>query len=331
MADRARRDVNQVTGLLAESNAANGNPVSLYADPSTHRLLVDASVSVSGLATAVTDGEAVDAADVGNLALGTDGTNYQVLKTDSSGELQVDVLSSALPTGASTSAKQDTIIGHVDGIETLLTTIDGRVDGVETLLTAIDGHVDQIEGYVDGVEGLLSTIDGHVDGVETSLSSIDAKTPALGQALAAASTPVVLTAAQITTLTPPAAITNYANETGGNLAAIAASASVLDDWDESDRAKVTLQKAATATVTSVNDTASSTTLLASNASRLGVSIFNDSTVALYIKLGTTASATDFTVKLITDDYYEVPAGYTGRIDGIWASDASGAARITELT
>lgn len=35
-----------------------------------------------------------------------------------------------------------------------------------------------------------------------SLSSIDTKTPALGQALAAASTPVVLTAAQLTTLTP---------------------------------------------------------------------------------------------------------------------------------
>lgn len=42
----------------------------------------------------------------------------------------------------------------------------------------------------------------------------------LGQQLAAASVPVVLTAAQLTTLTPPAAITNYANETGGNLAQI---------------------------------------------------------------------------------------------------------------
>lgn len=55
----------------------------------------------------------------------------------------------------------------------------------------------------------------------TSLSSIDTKTPALGQALAAASTPIVLTASQLTTLTPPAAITNYANETGGNLATLA--------------------------------------------------------------------------------------------------------------
>lgn len=45
------------------------------------------------------------------------------------------------------------------------------------------------------------------------LASIDTKTPALGQALAAASTPVVLTAAQLTTLTPPAAITGFALDT----------------------------------------------------------------------------------------------------------------------
>lgn len=47
-----------------------------------------------------------------------------------------------------------------------------------------------------------------------SLTSLDGKTPALGQALAAASSPVVLTAAQITTLTPPAAIVGFALEAG---------------------------------------------------------------------------------------------------------------------
>lgn len=45
-----------------------------------------------------------------------------------------------------------------------------------------------------------------------SLAAIDGKLPALGQALAAASVPVVLTAAQVTTLTPPAAITGFATE-----------------------------------------------------------------------------------------------------------------------
>lgn len=48
----------------------------------------------------------------------------------------------------------------------------------------------------------------------TSIGSIDTKTPALGQALAASSVPVVLTAAQVVTLTPPAAITGFALEAG---------------------------------------------------------------------------------------------------------------------
>lgn len=56
---------------------------------------------------------------------------------------------------------------------------------------------------------------------ETTLGLIKAKTdniPAQGQALAAGSTPVVLTAAQLITLTPPAAITGFstsANQTNG--------------------------------------------------------------------------------------------------------------------
>jgi hypothetical protein len=90
-------------------------------------------------------------------------------------------------------------------------------------------------------------------------------------------------------------------------------------------------RAATTAVTSVNDSAANQTLLASNANRLGATIHNDSTVALYLKLGATASLTSFTVKMAADSYFEVPYGYTGIIDGIWASDASGAARITELT
>ncbi len=46
------------------------------------------------------------------------------------------------------------------------------------------------------------------------LATIDSHIPAQGQALAAASVPVVLPATQITTLTPPAAITGFALEAG---------------------------------------------------------------------------------------------------------------------
>ncbi len=87
----------------------------------------------------------------------------------------------------------------------------------------------------------------------------------------------------------------------------------------------------TGTVTSVGGSASSVSLLASNANRRGASVFNDSTAYLYLKLGSTASTSSFTVRIDPYGYYEIPQPvYTGAIDGIWAS-ATGSARITELT
>jgi hypothetical protein len=59
-------------------------------------------------------------------------------------------------------------------------------------------------------DALLTTIDADTGAIATSAASIDTKTPALGQAEAAASVPVVLPADQVTTLTPPAAITGFA-------------------------------------------------------------------------------------------------------------------------
>lgn len=89
--------------------------------------------------------------------------------------------------------------------------------------------------------------------------------------------------------------------------------------------------ASTGTTTSVAASASNVTLLAANITRIGATIYNDSTVAnLFLKLGATASATSFTVRLVPNAYFEVPFGYTGIIDGIW-SVATGNARITELT
>lgn len=85
----------------------------------------------------------------------------------------------------------------------------------------------------------------------------------------------------------------------------------------------------TAAVTSVADTASSTTLIAANTAAKERIIQNDSSSILYVKFGTTASASDYTMKLSTDDV--LTTAYTGRIDGIWSADSTGAAKITELS
>lgn len=98
-----------------------------------------------------------------------------------------------------------------------------------------------------------------------------------------------------------------------------------------DPLPVTHPKPSSSANTNVADNAANVTLLAANAARLGATIYNDSSATLYLKLGATATSSSFTVKMYADDYYEVPFGYTGRIDGIWASAAGGAARISELT
>lgn len=120
----------------------------------------------------------------------------------------VDVASSALPTGASTSANQTTIIGHLDGVEALLTTIDGDTGtlavtggGTETgaLRVTIANNstgvvsIDDNGGSltVDGtvaVTGVATaanqtTMIGHLDGVEGLLTTIDADTGTLAAAV----------------------------------------------------------------------------------------------------------------------------------------------------
>lgn len=91
--------------------------------------------------------------------------------------------------------------------------------------------------------------------------------------------------------------------------------------------------ASTATLANVAASASSVTLQASNSSRLGWVVYNDSEATLYGKFGSTASTTSYTFKLGPFESYELQVTgcrYTGIVTGIWDS-ATGAARVTELT
>lgn len=94
------------------------------------------------------------------------------------------------------------------------------------------------------------------------------------------------------------------------------------------------QRAATSAQTSVAGAASDTTILASNANRLGATIFNEQAAGgatLYLLLATgTSSVTNYSVQLGTGGFYELPFGYTGILKGIWSS-AAGAARVTEFS
>ena len=125
--------------------------------------------------------------------------------------------------------------------------------------------------------------------------------------------------------------TNTAAVKAASTAAVAADSALVVAISPNNTISSKEIKSSTGTTTSVASSVTNVTLLSANTNRLGATIYNDSSLSnLFIKLGTTASATSFSVILTPTGYYEVPFGYTGQIDGIW-SVASGNARITELT
>ncbi len=57
-------------------------------------------------------------------------------------------------------------------------------------------------------------------------------------------------------------------------------------------------------------------------------IVNDSTAVMYVKFGTGASSSDYTARL--EQYGYVQTEYTGVITALWASDAGGDCKVTEV-
>jgi len=84
-----------------------------------------------------------------------------------------------------------------------------------------------------------------------------------------------------------------------------------------------------ATLANVSSSATSVAVFAEAAGVTnGRAVFNDSTAVLYLKFGTTASTTSYTVQVAAGGFYEFPLPvYAGEVDGIWSS-ATGSARVT---
>lgn len=106
-------------------------------------------------------------------------------------------------------------LGNIDSdtgnILTYIGTIDTDTGNIATSTGNMDTSLNNIETNTGNMDTSLNNIETSTGNMDTSLNNIETYTgriPAQGQALAAASMPVVLTADQISTLTPsPAAIT----------------------------------------------------------------------------------------------------------------------------
>jgi hypothetical protein len=117
-----------------------------------------------------------------------DGTAVD-LPGDAANGLDVDVTRSALPTGASTSANQTTIIGHLDGVEGLLTTIDadtstlaGAVSGSEMqadVLTVpadpfgVNADAAATAGSTGSMQAKFRLMTSQLDAIKTAVETLD--------------------------------------------------------------------------------------------------------------------------------------------------------------
>lgn len=99
----------------------------------------------------------------------------------SGSEMQVDVVTSALPSGAATAANQTTIIGHVDGIEGLLTTIDADTGTLAGAVSGTEMQVDVVGALPAGTNaiGKLAANSG-VDIGDVDVTSISAGSNLIG-------------------------------------------------------------------------------------------------------------------------------------------------------
>jgi hypothetical protein len=128
---------------------------------------VTGTVDLGATDNAVLDAIAADG-DAVQALLGTiDADTSALAGTVSGSEIQADVVSSALPTGAATAANQSTIIGHVDGVETLLGTIDADTSALAGAVSGSEVQVDVVAslpagtnniGDVDIVSGTVTTV-----------------------------------------------------------------------------------------------------------------------------------------------------------------------------
>lgn len=89
-------------------------------------------------------------------------------------------------------------------------------------------------------------------------------------------------------------------------------------------------KPTTASASTVAAAVTSTSLLSSNATRSGFTVWNASTAILYLDYGATATTAAYAVRIDPSGYFESPVAYTGQVSGIWSA-ANGSALVREFS
>lgn len=344
---------------------ANGYLITTNDPASVQHVIVDSSALPAGASTSAlqTAGNAsltsIDSKLTSPLAVTGPLTDTQLRAV----AVPISAASLPLPTGAATSALQttgNTSLSSIDGkvpsgltvtSTRLLVDASGTTQPISGTVTVTQATGTNLHAVIDS--GTITTVSavtaitnalptgtnsiGQVTAnagtnlntsalnLETTQSAMSAKLPAtLGQKTSAASLAVVIASDQSTVPVSLAAnqSTNIA-QISGNTASVGAGASGTGTL------RIQNANIATATLANTSASTSSVSLLSAQTARAGATFFNDSSAIMYLKYGTTASTTSYTVLVGPNGYYELPGPtvYAGAIDAIWSA-ATGTVRIT---
>lgn len=175
-----------VATLATEATASTLATSAIQTNGSQKTQIVDGSGNVIGstgnaldenLKSPITVDVSLSEANDSVAVFGFDGAANRALKTDAAGELQIDVLSSALPSGAATEATVATL-----ATEATLSTIDADTSALAGCVAGTEVQVDVVSSALPSgaaTEATLATL-----ATEATLSTIDADTSLLAGCVA---------------------------------------------------------------------------------------------------------------------------------------------------
>lgn len=252
-----------------------------------------------GTALAVSESQSVTSSQPGIVVFGSGSTGFEYLRLSDSGELFVTGTLSADLQGAVDQGNAGTI-----GESWYVRITDGtNVIGTEANPFAVSGTVDI--GNDVTVNGTVT-----VDDI-TNPINIDTTTPldvtgTVG--VTSIASPVSIDTSTPLDVTGTVGITSIASPV--TTRPVDCTSTVVTGWAAST---------------------TNGTVLASNTSRCNAVFYMDGNATAYLKLGSVASTTSFTVKLGRGAYYELPSNYTGQIDVVFNKNNSNQVlRVTEI-
>jgi hypothetical protein len=329
----------EVGGLGAAGSALVGNPVQIGGSDGTNtRALLTDTSGRQNVVGAAASGSAV----AGNPVLigGSDGTDARTISTDASGHvIVVGDGTAGTPAGGVVSIQG--VAGGtavpISGSITASGTVTANQGTANTLANAWPTEL------TDGTHGPVAVKAASTPAAAADASLVVALSPNSPLPAGAAVIGAVTQSGTWTVTATSATAANFLAEVGGLGAAGSALVGNPVQVAGSDGTNtrtlstsntgnlITENKpATTSSITSVASSATTVSLLASNANRLAALITNDGTGIMFVALAATASTTAYTYRVTSDSQILVDGFWTGAISAIWTSP-NGSARITELT